>query len=150
MPRSSMKKAVKPLTPLLGSWTYSGKSDLGEIKCTRTFTPVLNGHRVRLDAVWSYADPKRADYVELCYFGLNADGALGFVSFINDGSRSEGVLASGTDIDESAICFEAQMPHGLARQAYWPNGSGGWHWRVERKVKAGWSQIIAQEFVPAS
>lgn len=147
MAKSPVKRLLGPLKPLLGHWTHTGDSDLGPLTCTRRFQPILGGHRVQLDAVWSYADEQRDDYVELCLFGADGDGALGFQSFINDGSQSLGTLADGTDIDPGAICFEAEMPHGLARQTYWPDGKGGWDWRVERKVKAGWSALVEHHYV---
>ena len=149
MPPAKLKKGLRPLEPLLGQWTYKGDSGLGMLTCTRHFHSILDGHHVRLDAIWSYEDPKRSDYVELCIFGLNRDDALGFHSFVNDGKSSQGVITNADDIDVKAISFEAEMPHGLARQTYWPDGSNGWHWRVERKVKSGWSSIIQQTYTAA-
>jgi len=150
MPRLKLKKGLQPLEPLLGQWAYTGDSGLGMLTCTRHFSSLLDGYRVRLEAIWSYEDPKRSDYVELCIFGLNKDGMLGFHSFVNDGTSSSGVLTDADDVDEAAISFESEMPHGLARQSYWPDGSGGWHWRVERKVKSGWSPIIEQTYHSAN
>lgn len=148
MPQSSLKKPLRALEPLLGTWRHAGDSDLGALACTRTFAPILDGHGVRLEAVWTYDDPKRGDYLELCVFGPGRDGGIGFESFINDGSRSHGVLTEAADLDAGAISFEAQMPHGLARQTYSPDGEGGWRWRVERKVKAGWSLLAEHVYQP--
>lgn len=146
MARSPLKRAAKPLLPLLGAWTYSGDSPLGPLTCQRTFTPILDGNWVQLDAVWTYKDPKRGDYVERCLFGLNAEKSLSFHSFINDGSSSYGIEADGSDISANALCFEAQMPHGLARQTYWPGENGSLNWRVERQVKSGWSELVGHVY----
>ena len=148
MPKAKLKKGLRRLEPLLGQWVHMGDSGLGKLTCNRHFSSLLDGHRVRLDAIWSYDDPKRSDYVELCIFGLNKDGVLGFHSFVNDGTSSNGLLADADELVETTICFEAQMPHGLARQTYWPDEVGGWNWKVERKLKSGWSPIIEQAYRP--
>ena len=148
MPKTKLRKGLRLLEPLLGQWVHMGDSGLGKLTCNRRFNSMLDGHRVRLDAIWSYEDPKRSDYVELCIFGLNKDGILRFNSFVNDGTSSSGLIVKTDDLHGTAICFEAQMPHGLARQAYSPDDRGGWNWKVERKVKSGWSPIIEQAYRP--
>ncbi|MEO1027556.1 MAG: hypothetical protein AAFX02_00725 [Pseudomonadota bacterium] len=143
---SALRKPVRILEPLLGSWRHSGDSDLGTLICTRQFVPILGGHYVRLEANWQYDDPKRDDYTELCIFGSGRDKALGFESFINDGSRSYGFATTATDAYSDAVAFQAEMPHGISRQIYWPETDGVWKWRVERKVKSGWNQIIEHTY----
>lgn len=69
-----------------------------------------------------------------------------FWSFTNDGKRSQGRLADVSDIHAEAIGFEAQMPAGLARQAYWPDGDGGVHWMVESKNKKGWHRFTEHHY----
>ena len=145
MTAPSLKKALAPLKPLIGVWRHEGPSAMGDLAVVRTFTPVLSGHWVRLDAVWTYADPKRADYVETCLFGV-IGGGLSFSSFINDGSASTGRRVVAEDVGPDALVFEAQMPHGIARQSYRLTDGDTLDWRVERKVKAGWSPIIAQAY----
>ncbi|MBK7306435.1 MAG: hypothetical protein IPI88_04940 [Chitinophagaceae bacterium] len=45
-----------------------------------------------------------------------------------------------------AICFEANMPAGLARMVYWPADDGGFHWAVESKVKKGWNRFTMHHY----
>jgi len=76
------------------------------------------------------------------------DNVLTFWSFTSDGKNSRGALASGTDIHAEAICFEAQMPAGLARMIYWPNPEGGFNWAVESKTKKGWNRFTTHHYKP--
>ena len=40
------------LDPLLGSWQAEAESPMGPVRCTRTFSHILGGHRVLLEARW--------------------------------------------------------------------------------------------------
>lgn len=134
----------------VGSWEHSGDSPMGPITCSRTFSMVLGGKWLQLDVVWSYADPKRADYVERCLIGKDADNGLAFHSFVSDGSCSRGWLSKADDVDGSIVCFEADMPAGRARQIYIQADDDGYTWRVERQVKKGWSLIVEHAYRPIS
>jgi len=67
---------------------------------------------------WEFG--KGRAYEELAIIGLGDDRAVHFRSFTSDGKRSEGVIADVSDVHPEAIGFEARMPAGLARMAYWP------------------------------
>ena len=134
--------------PLLGTWRHSGESPIGVVTCTRTFQMSLNNKWLVLDAVWEGAKKDGSEYVEHCLFGVLRDGDLGFVSFVNDGTQSQGTLASAEDVHPQALCFEADMKAGRARQMYWPHESGGLGWRVDAKVKAGWSTMVSHRYEP--
>jgi hypothetical protein len=135
-----------PLAPLLGRWAAAAESPRGPMRCRRTFEPVLGGAFVQLTAVWEFGTFR---YEEQAIYGPRADGALGFWSFTNDGKRSEGVLADVRDVHPDAVGFEAQMPAGLARMVYWPDGSGGFRWAVEAKSKKGWKRFTEHHYQPA-
>ena len=81
----------------------------------------------------------------IALFGA-ADGALAFWSFTSDGKRSNGVRTSAPDIHPDALCFEAEMPAGVARQVYWPNELGGFDWVVESKTKKGWNRFVLHRY----
>jgi hypothetical protein len=134
------------LEPLLGTWKAGSDSPMGPIQCTRTFTRVLNGTYIQLTAVWKFQE---GVYEEIAYFGANPDGTIGFWSFTSDGKRSEGRVADVTDIHPQAIGFEAKMPAGLARMAYWPDDDEGFHWVVESKNKKGWKRFTQHHYFPA-
>lgn len=104
------------LDPLIGSWVAESDSPMGKLKCTRVFTPVLKEKYIELRATWQFA---KGAYEELAILGVR-DGAVCFWSFTSDGKQSQGQLANGSDVHPEAICFEAQMPAGLARMIYWP------------------------------
>jgi len=42
------------LTPLIGTWRATAMSALGQVRCTRTFTPVLGGKYIQLRARWEF------------------------------------------------------------------------------------------------
>ncbi len=132
-----------PLDPLIGTWTASADSPMGKVQCTRTFTSILNGTFVQLEAEWKFG---KGAYLEHAIYGPGADGTLAFWSFTSDGKRSEGKLADGTDIHPEAVCFEAQMPQGLARMIYWPNEDGTVSWAVESKNKKGWKRFTEHKY----
>ena len=139
-----------PLQPLLGDWRTqqsAGGTPAAAMSCSRSFTTFGKGW-VQLDARWEMG-PDRT-YRETAFFGANEDGALGCFSFTNDGKRSVGRLADGSDVHPEAIAFEAQMPAGLARMLYWPreDGAAGFLFAVESKTKKGWNRFLTQRFAP--
>jgi hypothetical protein len=85
--------------------------------------------------------------VELALFGV-AENELAFWSFTSDGKQARGYLADGSDIHPQALCFEAQMPAGLGRQAYWPDETQGFHWVVEAMSKKGWKRFVEHHYMP--
>ncbi len=130
------------LQPLLGSWIAQADSPMGKVKCTREFNSILNGSYIQLIAKWDFAGKV---YEENAIVGMN-DDKITFWSFTSDGKKSQGQLADGTDVHEEAICFEAQMPAGLARMIYWPDEVEGFHWAVESKVKKGWNRFTEHHY----
>jgi len=134
-----------PLQPLTGAFEAAADTPRGPVRCRRTFTPILGGKFFQLEVVWSFA---AGDYQELAVYGPNAAGDLAFWSFTNDGKRSDGVLADGTDVHPDAVCFEAQMPAGLARSVYWPDPVAGYRWAVESKTKKGWNRFVEHHYRP--
>ena len=134
------------LSPLIGAWKAQANSPIGAISCTRTFTPVLGGRYIQLTAQWNFP---QGVYEELAVFGAGEGGTIAFWSFTSDGKRSEGSIADVTDIHPQAIGFEAQMPAGLARMAYWPDKVEGFRWAVESKTKKGWKRFTEHRYTPA-
>ena len=53
---------------------------------------------------------------------------------------------SAPDIHPDALCFEAEMPAGVARQVYWPNELGGFDWVVESRTKRGWNRFVLHRY----
>jgi hypothetical protein len=150
------------LAPLLGRWSATAESPMGPLCCTRLFESVLGGSYVRLEARWRFgagaADaegecpdlrPKGGGYEEIALFGAGEDGRIAFWSFTSDGKRSQGTSADVTDLHAEAVGFEAQMPAGLARMAYWPDGDGGFFFVVESKNKKGWKRFLEHHYQPA-
>lgn len=136
-----------PLKPLLASWVSPpDEQDAASLRTTRTFRPFGEGW-IELDARWEMEDG--GPYREIALYGPGSDGVLGFHSFTNDGKRSEGRLADGTDIHPDAIAFEAQMPAGAARVIYWPLEAGeGFHFAVETRTTGDWNRLLLREFRP--
>lgn len=131
-----------PLAPLMGNWQASAASPMGPVRCTREFTTVLGGKYMQLKVAWHFA---KGAYEEIALFGVD-DGVLTCSSFTSDGKRSTGTLSAAPDIHKDAICFEARMPAGLARQIYWPNEKGGFNWAVESKNKKGWNRFVVHHY----
>jgi hypothetical protein len=142
------------LQPLLGRWEARADTPMGPVRCTREFEPTLRENYVRLNARWEFpqtlkgkgkasaSEPGRPMvYEEVAMIGVRADGTVGFWSFTNDGKHSEGHLTDVTDLHPEAVGFEAQMPAGTARMAYWPDGEGGFIWVVESKNAKGWRRF---------
>lgn len=145
--KTSWKKGrgkLGPLQPLIGSWKAEADSPMGKFVCTRVFEPVLGGKYIRLTAVWDFGKSK---YEEHAMYGVK-DEELCFWSFTSDGKNSQGRLADGTDVHTEAICFEAQMPAGLARMIYWPGEDGTVKWAVESKNKKGWNRFTEHNYKP--
>jgi hypothetical protein len=132
------------LLPLIGTWIAESDSPMGKMKCTRKFAFILDGKYIELEARWESA---KFVYDELALFGLH-NGRLSFWSFTSDGKRSEGHIADGRDIHVNALCFEAEMPAGVARMIYWPNPEGGFNWAVEAKNKKGWRRFTEHHYLP--
>ena len=154
-----------PMAPLLGRWTATTEQNGFAVTCLRAYQPFGDGW-VRLEAEWRFGPPKKGSkateaqkaamsayasrtYRETCFFGPDKDGVLTFWSYTNDGKRSSGKLSEAADIHPQAVCFEAQMDMGLARQVFWPADSGGMHWVVEAKLKKGWRRIADHHYRPA-
>ncbi len=138
-----------PLAPLHGAWLAEGDSPRGPMRCYRQLTPVLGGRYLQLDARWEFGPSgSSAAYEERALIGP-AGGEVRFWSFTSDGKRSEGVLADVTDLHPEAVGFEADMPAGRARMAYWPATDGGFHWVVESRTKTGWNRFVEHRYRPA-
>lgn len=125
------------LEPLIGSWVATADSEMGTVKCTRIFTKVLGGNYIQLTVKWEF---KKKTYEEIAILGMDSD-KISFWSFTSDGKKSQGHLSDGTDVHPDAICFEAQMPSGIARMIYWQDPEQGFHWAVESKNKKGWHRF---------
>ena len=129
--------------PLLGQWRAEVESKMGPVICTRKFARVLDGAYIQLTAEWEYSN---GSFKEISLIGVRPDRKLGFWSFTSDKKQSNGVLADVTDIHPQAIGFEAEMPAGLARMAYWPSDVEGFHWVVESKTKKGWNRFTEHHY----
>lgn len=143
--KSTWKKGrgkLGPLQPLIGSWIATSDSPMGKLTCKREFKLILGDKYIELTASWEFA---KGSYIEKAIYGMKED-KLSFWSFTSDGKRSEGHIADGKDIHPDAICFEAQMPAGLARMVYWPNEEGGFSWAVESKTKKGWNRFTEHRY----
>ena len=134
------------LAPLIGSWVAVADSPMGRVRCSRTFAQVLNGHYIELRARWDIGPGKT--YEEIALIGPTDAGEVGFWSFTSDGKRSTGLVTDVTDIQKDAIGFQAQMPAGIARMAYWPDGEDGFHWAVESKNARGWKRFTEHHYRP--
>lgn len=133
------------LNPLIGTWIAETDSPMGKLKCTRIFEPVLSGNYIQLNVKWDF---EKSSYEENAFIGLK-DGTLSFWSFTSDGKNSFGQIADGTDVHAEAICFEAQMPAGIARMIYWPNEDGSFNWAVESRTKKGWNRFTIHRYKSA-
>ena len=134
------------LQPLLGSWVAAADSELGQVKCTRTFTSVLGGHYIQLIAKWEF---RTKVYEEVAFIGVT-NGIISFWSFTSDGKKSQGKLSDGTDVHPEAICFEAEVPARIARMIYWPDPVRGFHWAVESKNKKGWHRFTQHHYLESA
>lgn len=147
MKTSAWKKGrgnLGPIAPLIGYWKAATDSPMGPVTCIRHFSPILGGKYIQLTATWQFKDNA---YEELAVIGMD-NGRLAFWSFTSDGKRSTGYLADASDIHPEAICFEAEMPAGLARMIYWPGENGGFNWAVESRNKKGWNRFTQHHYLP--
>ena len=69
-----------------------------------------------------------------------------FWSFTSDGKHSEGKITDVSDIGKGAFGFEAQMPAGTARMAYWLEDDVSFGWVVESKNKSGWKRFTEHHY----
>ena len=148
-----------PLAPIIGCWRAEAQTPMGPVACVRDYRKFGESY-IRLEAEWYFSPPrdktgkaKKAaappqPYREVCLFGPDKDGELSFWSYTSDGKKSSGKLADGTDIHPQAVCFEAQMDHGQARQVFWPAETGGMNWIVEARTKKGWSRLATHLYRP--
>lgn len=130
--------------PLIGSWQTDADSPQGPIRCFRTFSRVLGGSYVLLEARWELPGTV---YEEHALFGVDPSGQLVFWSFTSDGQHSEGKLADAGDLHPEALGFEAEMPAGLARMVYWPAEDEGFDWVAESKEPNGWSRFVHHHYM---
>jgi len=136
-----------PLAPLHGAWLAQADSQMGPVTCHRSMVPILGGHYLQLSVRWEFgAGAPGRSYEELAVIGAGEDGRVRFWSFTSDGKRSEGVLADVTELHPEAVGFEAEMPAGRARMAYWPSEDGGFHWVVESRTKKGWNRFVHHRY----
>ena len=137
-----------PMKPLLGRWVYRGEHNGQSVQVERTYETWGKGW-VRLTAVWTM--PGR-NYVETAFYGALDDGTLGFHSFTNDGKRSVGRLADGSDVHGQAVAFVARFPAGTGRMIAWPrdDGAPGFVFAVESQTAKGWKRFLLQQFDPAA
>lgn len=136
-----------PFEPLLGSWVADGDSPMGPVHCCRRLEPILGGSYLKLDASWKIGDAEKGKiYEELAIIGVGEAKQVCFWSFTSDGKSSQGVLSDVTDLHEEAIGFEADMPGGRARVAYWPAEDGGFFWVVESKTKKCWNRFVLHHY----
>jgi hypothetical protein len=130
--------------PLLGKWiTNEGGNSQSNPQCIRTFKSVLNHKYIELKAEWQLTG---SVYEDITFIGVNSDKDISFWSFTSYGKESKGTIADVSDIHPEAIGFEAMMPAGLARQAYWPDEENGFHWAVESKNKKGWNRFVHHHY----
>lgn len=131
------------LDPLIGEWIAEADSPMGKVVCRRTFTRILEGTYVQLSALWEIPS---GTYEELALIGVGPEGQLQFWSFTSDKKQSSGIRADVSDLHPEALGFEAQMPAGLARMAYWPHAEAGVIWVVESKTRQGWNRITEHHY----
>ncbi|CAN5146175.1 hypothetical protein BH11PSE2_BH11PSE2_10290 [soil metagenome] len=139
------------LDPLIGDWrAEEADPKRPQGYCERRFERVLGGNYVQLSAKWVFSyGGKENVYQETALFGPGEGGGLAFWSFTSDGKRSQGQSAAAPDVAPDPICFEAQMPQGLARMVYWPAEDEGFHFAVESKTKKGWNRFLNHHYRPA-
>jgi hypothetical protein len=124
--------------PVIGTWVAETDSPMGPLKCIRTFSKILGGNWILLEADWQFSGKS---YKEHAIYGIDESGQVSFWSFTSDGKRSQGNLITADDIHPEAVAFEAQMPAGIARMVYWPTDDGSMNWVVESKTKKGWNRF---------
>ncbi len=135
-----------PMAPLLGRWKAETGTPMGPVACVRDYQKFGEGY-VRLEAEWIFkakGGPKT--YREICLFGPDKDGVLTYWSYTSDGKKSSGRLTEAKDVHPDAVCFEAQMDAGLARQVFWPDEVSGLRWAVEARNRKGWNRFTEHHY----
>jgi len=132
------------LKPLLGKWVAHADSEMGLVECERIFVKSLDDAYITLNANWDVAGKP---YKEMAMIGVNSQKQIGFWSFTSDGKQSQGLLVDAPEIHPQAIVFEANMPAGIARMAYWPDEAEGFRWVVESKNKKGWNRFVEHHYL---
>lgn len=135
--------------PIHGNWVARSVSPQGPVVCHRWIGPIHGGAWVQIEARWTIGTGEsKSHYRELALIGVAHDSVVRVWSFTSDGHCSQGVIADVTDLHPEAIGFEAVMPAGRARMAYWPAVQGGFHWAVESKTQRGWRRITQHQYHP--
>ena len=134
------------MEPLIGRWVAVADSPQGKVRCVRSFTKVLSGKYLQLEADWRFG---KSHYQEIALFGVRANGKVGFWSFTSDGKHSEGEWVDVRRAHPEAFGFQARMPAGLGRMIFFPADGPGFHWVVEAKTKKGWTRIVEHHYRPA-
>lgn len=134
------------LQPLLGTWRATADSPMGPIRCDRTFSETLNGSYIRVEAKWTIGGAKGKRYEELALIGVDREKVVRYWSFTSDGKNSHGRVADVSALHPEAIGFALEMPAGLARMAYWPDGDGGLVWVVESRNARGWRRFAEHKY----
>jgi hypothetical protein len=136
-----------PFQPLIGHWVAEAETPMGMVRVTRSLESVLGGHYLELRVLWQFdSSASGKGYSEVAMIGVTTDKQVGFWSFTSDGKQSQGTIANVTDLHAEAVGFEAQMPAGLARMAYWPEPDGGFSWVVESKNAKGWKRFVHHHY----
>ena len=135
---------LQAFAPFLGDWVAEFRNEIGPARCERSLKPILNGRYIQLTAQWQIGPTQT--YEEQCVIG---NTPVRFWSFTSDGQRSEGTIADVTDLDPTAVGFEAEMPAGRARFAYWLQ-EGGFRFVVEAKTPNGWSRFVDHHYRASS
>src|SRR4051794_10040063 len=94
--RTSMGKIWKKgrgklgfLQPLLGRWTAEANSEMGPVRCARSFEPVLGGSYVELDARLGFVEGGKV-YEGEALISSRDDGKVPFWSFTPDRKGADG------------------------------------------------------------
>ncbi|MHA3916140.1 hypothetical protein [Halovulum sp. GXIMD14793] len=132
------------MRPLIGRWVaIDPDTPMGKVLCERAYEEILDGKFIRLIADWDIGDGKKT-YQEVAHYGLNRDGTPAFWSFTSDGGTAYGEVADVSGMDAEAKGFHAEMPSGLARFGFWPDGAG-MVWAADAQTKKGWSSMIRHQ-----
>src|SRR5437764_13942473 len=100
-----------PFRPLLGTWVAEAESQMGPVRCTRTFESILGGHYLQLTAQWEFGPPGKGKvYEEIALIGAGGGGRVNFWSVTSDEMRSQGWLADVSDLHPEVVRFDADMP----------------------------------------
>ena len=132
--------------PLLGSWVAEGAGPAGLYHCERRFDRVLGGAYVQLVVTWAIEGGVSE---ELALFAPSAEGELTMWSFTSDGRQAQGRWVEPWDLPRPNLAFEADMPSGRARFAYWPDKpAGGVRYVVEARDGRTWRRLLEHVYTP--